>query len=172
MRKFDSGIWLKSITGGLRCPLGYVWTAGAQRVKGGSRLSYPWRFASRLPLTRPSGPTRWPPSASCSCISCCPTGCPPHGGAGRRPASGRSSRQGTSPPPASVGGSPGSAARSRCWCGCGSSARWENRSRSAFPQCRPRPSWQLPSVSWRAARRPRLSPSHGTLFCSPGRGSP
>ena len=42
MRKFDSGIWQKSITGGvLRRPLGYVWTAGAQRVKGGSRLSCP-----------------------------------------------------------------------------------------------------------------------------------
>ena len=41
MRKFDSGIWQKSITGGLRRPLGYVWTAGAQRVKGGSRMSCP-----------------------------------------------------------------------------------------------------------------------------------
>ena len=38
-----------------------------------------------------------PPNASCSCISCSPTGCPPRGGAGRRPASGQSSRQGTSP---------------------------------------------------------------------------
>lgn len=42
MRKFDSGIWQKSITGGLRRPLGYVWAVGAQRVKGGgSRLSCP-----------------------------------------------------------------------------------------------------------------------------------
>ena len=77
-----------------------------------------------------------PPNASCSCISCSPTGCLPRGEVGRRPASGRSSRQGTSPPPASVGGSHGSAARSRCWYGCASSARWEKRSRSAFPQCR------------------------------------
>ena len=74
-----------------------------------------------------------PPNASCSCISCSPTGCPPRGEVGRRPASGRSSRQETSPPRASADGSPGSAARSRCWCGCASNARWENRSRSAFP---------------------------------------
>ena len=33
MRKFDSGIWQKSIAGGLRRPLGYVWVVGAQRVK-------------------------------------------------------------------------------------------------------------------------------------------
>ncbi len=43
MRKFDSGIWQKSITGGvLRRPLGYFRAVGAQRVKGGgSRLSCP-----------------------------------------------------------------------------------------------------------------------------------
>ena len=74
-----------------------------------------------------------PPSASCSCISCSPTGCPPRGEVGRRPASGRSSRQGMSPPHGCGGRSHGSAARSRCWYGCGSNARWENRSRSAFP---------------------------------------
>ena len=113
-----------------------------------------------------------PPSASCSCISCCPTRFLPRGVASRRPASGRNFRQGTSLPLASVGGSHGSAARSRCWCGYASNARRENRSRSAFPQCRPRPSWRPPSASWRAARRPRLSPSRGTPFCSPGRGSP
>ena len=38
-----------------------------------------------------------PSNASCSCISCSPTGCPPRGEVGRRPASGRSSRPGTSP---------------------------------------------------------------------------
>ena len=90
-----------------------------------NEVSRQWRRRPKLP-----------PNASCSCISCSPTGCPPRGEVGRRPASGRSSRQGMSPPPASVGGSHGSAARSRCWCGCGSSVRWENRSRSAFPQCR------------------------------------
>ena len=74
-----------------------------------------------------------PPSASCSCISCSPTGCPPRGEVGRRPASGRSSRQGMSPPHGCGGRSHGSAARSRCWYGCASNARWENRSRSAFP---------------------------------------
>ena len=74
-----------------------------------------------------------PPSASCSCISCSPTGCPPRGEVGRRPASGQSCRPGTSPARASADGSPGSAARSRCWCGCASNVRWENRSRSAFP---------------------------------------
>ena len=78
-----------------------------------------------------------PPSASCSCISCCPTGCPPRGEVGRRPASGQSCHRGTSPSRASADGSPGSAARSRCWYGYASNARWENRSRSAFPQCRP-----------------------------------
>ena len=42
MRKFDSGVWQKSITGGFGAPLGYVWAVGAQRVKGGgSRLSCP-----------------------------------------------------------------------------------------------------------------------------------
>ena len=79
-----------------------------------------------------------PPNASYSCISCSPTGCPPRGGASRRSASGRNFHQGTSPPPASAGGSPGSAARSRCWYGCASSVRWENRSRSASPQCHAR----------------------------------
>ena len=35
MRKFDSGIWQKSITGWvLRRPLGYVWAVGAQMGKG------------------------------------------------------------------------------------------------------------------------------------------
>ena len=48
----------------------------------------------------------------------CPIGCPPRGGASRRPASGRSCRQGMFPPPASAGGSPGSAARLHCWYGC------------------------------------------------------
>ena len=38
---------------------------------------------------------------------------------------------------ASADGSLGSAARSRCWYGCASGARRENRSRSAFPQFRP-----------------------------------
>ena len=78
-----------------------------------------------------------PPNASCSCISCSPTGRPPRGEVGRRPASGRSSRPGTSPPHGCCGGSHGSAARSRCWYGCASGARREKRSRSAFPQCRP-----------------------------------
>ena len=78
-----------------------------------------------------------PPNASCSCISCSPTGRPPRGEVGRRPASGQSSRQGTSPARASADGSLGSAARSRCWYGCASGARRENRSRSAFPQFRP-----------------------------------
>ena len=91
-----------------------------------NKVSRQWRRRPKLP-----------PNASCSCISCSPTGCPPRGGAGRRPASGRSSRPGTSPARASADGSPGSAARSRCWYGCASSARWEKRSRSAFPQCRP-----------------------------------
>ena len=77
-----------------------------------------------------------PPNASCSCISCSPTGCPPRGEVGRRPASGRSCHRGTSPPHG-CGGSHGSAARSRCWCGCASGARREKRSRSAFPQFRP-----------------------------------
>ncbi|EKC45844.1 Na+-driven multidrug efflux pump, partial [human gut metagenome] len=57
----------------------------------------------------------------------------PHGAASRRPASGLNFRQGMSPPRASVGGSHGSAAQSRCWCECASSVRWENRSRSASP---------------------------------------
>ena len=61
-----------------------------------------------------------------------PLGTCPHGAASHRPASGRSCRPGMSPPPASVGGSHGSAARSRCWYGCGSSVRWENRSMSDF----------------------------------------
>ena len=113
-----------------------------------------------------------PPSASCSCISCCPTAYLPHVAASLRPASGRSCHRGMSPPRASVGGSHGSAARSRCWCGCASSARWESHNRSVSPRCRPRPSWRPPSVSWRAARRPQLSPSRGTPFCSPARGSP
>ena len=39
-----------------------------------------------------------------------------------------------SPLRGSCGGSPGSAAQSRCWCGYASNARWENRSRSAFSQ--------------------------------------
>ena len=113
-----------------------------------------------------------PPSASYSCISCSPTGCPLRGAASRRPASGRSYHRGMSPPPASVGGSHGSAAQSRCWYGCESNDRWENLSRSASPRCRPRPSWRPPSASWRVARQRQPSPSRGRLSCSPGRGSP
>ena len=91
-----------------------------------NEVSRQWRRRPKLP-----------PNASCSCISCSPTGCPPHGGAGRRPASGRNFHPGTFPPRGSCGGSPGSAARSRCWYGCASNARWEKHSRSAFPQYRP-----------------------------------
>ena len=91
-----------------------------------NEVSRQWRRRPKLP-----------PNASCSCISCSPTGCQLRGDVGRRPASGRSSRPGTSPSRASADGSPGSAARSRCWYGCVSNARWENRCRSAFPQCRP-----------------------------------
>ena len=95
------------------------------------------KFICRLRLNEVSRQWRrrpeLPPGASCSCISCCLIGCPPHGEVGRRPASGQSFRQGTSPPRASGGESHGSAARSRCWYGCASSVRRENRSRSAFP---------------------------------------
>ena len=87
-----------------------------------------------------------PPSASCSCISCCPTGFLPRGVASRRPASGRNFRQGTSPPRASVGGSPGSAARSRCWCGCASSVHSENHNTSIF---RLRSCWLRPLADCR-----------------------
>ena len=49
------------------------------------------KFICRLRLSEVSRQRRRrpepPPSASCSCISGCPTGCPPHGGAGHRPAS-------------------------------------------------------------------------------------
>ena len=62
-----------------------------------------------------------------------PHWCPPRGAASHRPASGRSCHPGTSPSRAPADGSHGSAARSRCWYGCGSNARWENRSKSAFP---------------------------------------
>ena len=61
---------------------------------------------------------------------------------GHRPVSERRCRQGTSPPRGSRVIFPSAAARLRYWCGYGSHARRENRSRSAFPQCRPRPPWQ------------------------------
>ena len=38
-----------------------------------------------------------PPGASCSCTSCCPTGCLRHGAGGRRRASARSCRRGRCP---------------------------------------------------------------------------
>ena len=42
MRKFNFGIWQKSITGGASAPLGYLSAVRAQRVKGGvSRSSCP-----------------------------------------------------------------------------------------------------------------------------------
>ena len=54
-----------------------------------------------------------------------PLGYPPRGEVGCRPASGRSCRQGMSPPRRCGGGSPGSATQSHCWCGCASNDRWE-----------------------------------------------
>ena len=42
MRKFNFGIWQKSITGGASAPLDYISAVRAQRVKGGvSRSSCP-----------------------------------------------------------------------------------------------------------------------------------
>ena len=70
------------------------WIAGP----GMSEVSQQWK--------RPQGP---PPGASCSCTSCCPTGCRPHGAGGHRPASERSCRPGSYPPHGYGGGSPGSA---------------------------------------------------------------
>lgn len=61
---------------------------------------------------------------------------------GHRPVLERRCRQGTSPPRGSRVIFPSAAARLRYWCGYGSHARWENRSRSTFPQCRPRSPWQ------------------------------
>ena len=58
-----------------------------------NEVSRQWRRRPKLP-----------PNASCSCISCSPTGCPPRGGVGRRPASGRNFCQGTSPPRVACGG--------------------------------------------------------------------
>ena len=76
-----------------------------------------------------------PLSASYSCTSCCPTGCRPHGAAGRRPASGRSCHPGMYQPHGYGGGSPGSAVQSRCSCGSGSSARRENHSMMVLENC-------------------------------------
>ena len=106
-----------------------------------------------------------PLGASCSCIFCSPTGCPPRGEVGRRPASGQSSRQGTSPARASADGSLGSAARSRCWYGCASGARRENRSRSAFPQFRPHSRRSPPKQQHFRT----LRPSCGAGRCRPRR---
>ena len=64
MRKFDSGIWQKSITGGLRRPLGYVLAVGAQRVKGGGTPLV-------LPLTLCDLTATYTASSSCSIASRC-----------------------------------------------------------------------------------------------------
>ena len=51
-------------------------------------------------------PQRKPSDASCSCTSCCLTGCRPHGAAGRRPASDQNCRPGNYPSHGYGGGSP------------------------------------------------------------------
>ena len=99
-------------------------------------------------------PQQQPPGASYSCTSCCPTGCRPHGAAGHRPASEQSYRPGNCPPHECGGGSPGSASQWPCWCGCESSAHWENRSKSAFTLCHPPPSWRPLSASWNGVPPP------------------
>ena len=53
-----------------------------------------------------------------------PLSSPLHGAASYRPASEQSSHPGMSPPREPCGGSLGSAARSRCLCGCASSVRY------------------------------------------------
>ena len=168
MRKFDSGIWQKSITGGvLRRPLGYFRAVGA-KVSRAAAAAWLALDTSRADCHSPDQQVllddlkmlhvhvflqpHWVPATWRSLAQTSLRG---------------SSRPEMSPPRGFCGGSPGSAVRSRCWYGCASSARRENRSRSAIPRCRPRPFWRPPSASWRAAQKPRPSPS-----CSPGRGSP
>ena len=115
-------IQVRAITGRSRQRLevktwGQVWVPSRfmRKIVCGLRLNKVSRQWRRRPEP--------PPSASCSCTSYRPTGYPPRGGVSRRPASGRNFRQGTFPPRGFCGGSHGSAARSRCWYGCASSAR-------------------------------------------------
>ena len=74
----------------------------------------------------------------------------------RRPASKLNCRPGSSRPPLSCGGSPGSVARSHCWYGSGSNAQRGSRSRSAFPQYHPPPFWQPLSASCLSIQRQQL----------------
>ena len=102
-------------------------------------------------------PPRSPPGASYSCTSCCPTGYRPHGAAGHRPASKQSFRPGSYPLHGCGVRSLDSTSQSHCWCGCGSSARWGNHSKSKSPQCHPPPSWQLLSASYAINREVQRS---------------
>ena len=70
----------------------------------------------------------WFPDASCSCISCSPTGFRLHDEAVRRPASAPSSRQEMLRPPLSCARSHGSSARLHCWFGSSPNAQRESHS--------------------------------------------
>ena len=115
-------------------------------------LALPLTPCGMAAITRPWFLFPLPPDASCSCISCCPTGFPQRDAAGRTPASVLNSRPGKRPLPWFCAGSLGSDAQWRCLFGSSSSVRMESHSRSGFPQCQPLLSLQPPAASWPSAR--------------------
>ena len=122
----------------LQQPLGYISAGRPQGVKGGGTpLALPLTPCGMAAIARPWFLFPWPPDASCSCISCCPTGFPQHNAAGRTPALVPNSRPGKRPLPWFCAGSLGSDAQWRCLFGSSSSVRMESHSRSGFPQCQP-----------------------------------
>ena len=107
------GIWQKSITGGrLNRPLVTITAGRAQRVKGGGTpLVLPLTLCGLAAITQPEARPSGRPDASCSCISCCPTGFRLHDAAWRRPASMPNFHPGRHRLLGSCAGSPGSSAR-------------------------------------------------------------
>ena len=113
-----------------------------------------------------------PLSASCSCISCCPTGFRPHDAAWHRPAAAPSCHRGISLPLASVCVFPDSAAQSTCSSESASNARLENRSRAMSPLHCPQSSWPPLSASWLTVPPLRLWPFLWMPFYSLAHESP
>ena len=112
------------------------------------KLVLPLTLCALAAITRPEARPPRHPGASCSCISCCPTGFRLHDEAVRRPASMPNFHPGRHRLPASCAGSPGSSARLHCWFGSSPNARRESHSRSGFPQFHPQPSSLPPAASW------------------------
>ena len=149
MRKFDSGIWQKSITGGCFCaPLVTLGRSGRK----GSRVAAAAWLALNASRADCHSPDQQVPLDDLEALHVHVFLAAPLGA--RHMAKSRADQHQGGVPIRKCHHHAGSAADLAVQTlerGVGTSARRENRSRSAFPRCRPRPFWRPPSASSRSS---------------------